>query len=246
MSKSVTPERTDAGSSPAAPARRGAGLPATVLAVTIVVAALLVLLASGLAREYGDTSAPDIELARRAVREWALGILVVGGLAVLVAVTARKARGRRAFTLGAGATVALTLLAVPVLTVVAVHRKFDAYPVVPSCARGFTSGPAVPVVRAAQDAFEEIEHPGPFSGGGESGVDGCASLLMVRGEVDVAAAYRRALPAAGWRLGPVEPGLVKATRGELRFRASRIGDEAWEVAIRPAGRVAPSVMEGIR
>lgn len=207
--------------------------PLLALAVTVVVALLVVAVSSGLAREYGDTSATDSEVARQALRDWGTGIVVVAGLAALVAATARASRGRPALTLSAACVVAGTLVAVPVLSVVAVHRKFEAYPAVPRCADGFAGGPAVPVVRAVQEAFEGIEHPGPFSGGGESGVDGCATQLMVRPGVDVVGGYRRALPAAGWELGRTEVDLVEATRGDLRFRAS--GDRGtWWVEIRPA------------
>lgn len=217
----------------APPARLRAG-PVVALAFTLLLAFLVVGISYSLSREYGDTSAPDVEVAGRALRDWTVGILVVAGLAALVAVTARRSRGRRVLTLAAALVGTVTLLGVPLLAVVGVHQKFEAFPRVPSCTVGFATGPAVPVVRAAQAAFEEIEHPGPFSGGGESGVDGCASQLMLREEVDVARAYRRALPAAGWRLGRVEPDRVEATRGGQRFTASRDGDGSWWVRIGPA------------
>lgn len=56
---------------------------------------------------------------------------------------------------------------------------------------------------------------------------------MLREEVDVARAYRRALPAARWQPGRVEPDRVGATRGGQRFTASGDGDGAWWVRIGP-------------
>lgn len=207
------------------------------LAFTLVLAFMVVSISYGIAREYGDTTAEETAVAGRALRDWAFGIVLVAGLAALVVGLGRRSRGRRGLTLAAVGALVVTTIGVPAVAVIGVHRKFDAYPVVPRCADGFSGGPAVPVVRAAQTAFGEIEHPGPFSGGGESGMAGCASQLMTREDVDVAAAYRDVLPTAGWRLGAVEPDLVEATRGGLRFTATRDGDGAWWVRIEPVGSV---------
>ena len=204
------------------------------LAFTLLLAFLVVGISYAIAREYGDTAADDTAVALRALRDWGTGVVLVAGLALLVVGLARRSRGRRGLTLAAVGTLVVTLLGVPASAVVGVHRKFEAYPAVPRCTDGFTGGPAVPVVRAVQEAFEGIEHPGPFSGGGESGIDGCASQLMVREDVDVTGAYRDVLPAAGWRLGAVEPDLVEATRPGLRFTATRDRDGAWWVRIAPA------------
>lgn len=225
---------------PAPPATRPEPLPHRVrasavllLAATVVLAFLVLSVSYGLGREYGDATAEDLEVAAGALRDWALPMLVVGGLAGLTAAAARRSRWRRALTVTAVVVVALTLLGVPVGAVVGAHRKLASFPEVPSCTAGFSGGPAVPVVRAAQAAFEELAHPGPFSGGGESGVDGCASQLMVPDDVDVPAAYERSLTAAGWRLGDVGPDRVEATRGGQRFTASRDRHGAWWVRIGP-------------
>ena len=207
------------------------------LAFTLLLAFLVVSISYGMAREYGDTTADDTAVAGRALRDWGVGVVLVAGLAALVVGLGRRSRGRRGLTLAAVAALVVTTLGVPAVAVIGVHRKFDAYPAVPRCTDGFSGGPAVPVVRAAQAAFEEIEHPGPFSGGGESGMAGCASQLMTRDDVDVAGAYRDELPPAGWRLGAAEPDLVEATRGGLRFTATRDGDGAWWVRIAPVGSV---------
>ena len=231
-----TPTPGDSGPGARGPGRLRAG-PVVALACAVVVAFLVVSVSYGMAREYGDTSASDVVLARSALRDWAFGVVLVAGLAALVVVTARRSRLRRALTTAAAMTVTATLLAVPAVAVIGVHRKLDAYPQVPRCTAGFTGGPAVPVVRAAQAAFDELEHPGPFSGGGESGTDGCASQLMVDADVDVATAYSDALRATGWQLGRVEPERVEATRDGQGFTASRDRHDAWWVRIGPAGPV---------
>lgn len=209
---------------------------AVLLLLSTVVLAFLVLSVSyGLGREYGDATAADLEVAGRALRDWGLPMLVVGGLGLLTVRAARRSRWRRGLTTAAVVAVTLTLVGVPTGAVVGAHRKLASFPEVPPCTAGFSGGPAVPVVRAAQAAFEELAHPGPFSGGGESGVDGCASQLMVPDDVDVPAAYRRSLAAAGWRLGQVGPDRVEATRGDQRFTASRDRHAAWWVRIGPDG-----------
>ncbi len=229
----ASPPPASSGDAPA-PLRAGAVL---ALAFTLVLAFLVVSISYGFAREYGDTAADDVVVGGRALRDWGVGVVLVAGLALLVVALGRRSRGRRGLTVAAVATLVVTLVAVPAVAVVGVHRKYQAYPAVPDCTDGFGGGPAVPVVQAAQDAFEEIEHPGPFSGGGESGTNGCASQLMVRGDVDVAGAYGAVLPAVGWRLGRVEPELVQATRPGQRFSAARDQDGSWWVRIAPTDGV---------
>jgi hypothetical protein len=227
------PGSSEPGDRPA-PLRAGAVL---ALAFTLVLAFLVVSVSYAIAREYGDTAADDAVVARRALRDWGVGIVLVAGLAALVVGLGRRSRARGGLTLTAVTALVVTLLGVPAVAVVGVHRKYEAYPAVPDCTDGFSGGPAVPVVRAAQEAFEEIEHPGPFSGGGESGIGGCASQLMVREDADVAGVYRAVLPAAGWRLRAVEPDLVEATRPGLRFTATRDRDGAWWVRVAPASAI---------
>lgn len=226
---------TSQASAPVSPEpRRLRAAPVLALAVTLLLAGLVVSISYAITREYGDTSAPDAAVAGRALRDWAVGVALVAGLAAIVVVTARRSRGRRVLTVAAVLVTAGTLLGVPAVAVVGVHQKFDAYPTVPQCTSEFTGGPAVPVVRAAQAAFEELEHPGPFSGGGESGVDGCASQLMVDDDADVVGAYRDALRVVGWRVGRVGPDRVEATRGGQRFTVVRDRHQAWWVRIGPA------------
>jgi hypothetical protein len=209
---------------------------AVVLVVfTVALAFLVVDVSYGLAREYGDTAATDARTAIQALRDWGIGIVLVIGLAGWVAAAARRSRGRR--TMGATAVIAAvaTLVGVPGGAVLGAHQKFDAYPDLPSCNDGFSAGPAVPVTRAAQSGFAELDHPGPFSGGGSSGVDGCSTQLMVDRQVDVPASYRGTLVGNGWRIIHEGPGLVVATKNGQEFEASRDQDGSWWVWIGPAG-----------
>jgi len=129
--------------------------------------------------------------------------------------------------------VAVAVAGVPAAALLGVRAKFDGYPSTPDCTDGFTTGPAAPVVRAAQAAFEEIDHPGPFSGGGSSGVDGCSSQVMVRDGADVAGAYRVALERAGWQFSPTAAGRIRAVKGPQAFELTGDSDEWW-VWIGPA------------
>lgn len=232
----MAPARPDSPAGAVPPGRLLAG-PVLLLALTLVAAFLVLSVSYGLSREYVDATAADAAVAGRALRDGSPAVLLVAGLAAVAVGTARRSRGRRGLTTVAVAAAVVTLVGVPAGAVVGAHQKFEGFPRVPGCTDGFTAGPAVPVVRAAQAGFEEIEHPGPFSGGGESGTDGCASQLMVRDDVDVAAAYKDALPAARWRPVRVEPALVEATKDGLRFEASRDRDGGWWVRIGPADTV---------
>lgn len=119
--------------------------------------------------------------------------------------------------------------------VLGVHQKFDAYPGPAVVCQRVPDRPRRPVVRAAQARFAELDHPGPFSGGGSSGVDGCTSQLMVQEHVDVPASYRGTLIDNGWRISHDNPDLVAATKNGQRFEASHDQDGSWWVWIGPAG-----------
>lgn len=205
------------------------------LMVTAALALLVVSVSYGLALEYGETAATDARIAVQSLRDWGIGIVLVVGLAGGTVLVARRSRGRRAMTVTAVVVVGATLVAVPGGAVLGVRQKFDRYPDLPSCTDGFRAGPALPVVRAAQAGFAELDHPGPFSGGGSSGVDGCSSQLMVDARVDVPAVYRQTLIEAGWRIGHDEPDLVTATKDGQMFEASVDRDGSWWVWIGPAG-----------
>lgn len=214
------------------------------LVLTAGLAFLVVNISYGLALEYGDTAASDAGIAARSLTDWGIGIALVVGSAGCTVAAARRSRGRRAMTVGALVAVVVTLVGVPGGAVLGVHQKFARYPDLPSCTDGFRTGPAVPVVRAAQAGFAELDHPGPFSGGGSSGLDGCSTQLMVDEQVDVPAAYRETLSGTGWRIDHDEPDLVAATKDGQTFEASRDQDGSWWVWIGPAGLQAQRTPTG--
>lgn len=205
------------------------------LVLTVALAYLMVSISYGLALEYGDTEATHARIAAQSLRDWGIGIVLVVAFAGGAVAAARRSRGRRALTVIAAVTAMATLVGVPAGAVLGVRQKFQTYPDLPSCTDGFRTGPAAPVVRAAQAGFAELDHPGPFSGGGSSGVDGCSTQLMVDEYVDVPAVYRGTLIDTGWQISDDKPDLVAATKNGQGFEASRDQDGSWWVWIGPAG-----------
>jgi hypothetical protein len=203
---------------------------ATVLLVlAVVVGALTVSVAYGFALEYGDTGTGRWRSALDGLRWWWFGVAIV---AVLAAGAVLLSRGSLPLRSAAAVLVAGTLAGTGVGAAIGTEQKLDRYPATPGCTAELTSGPAVPVVRAAESAFEELDHPGPFTGGGSSGIDGCSSELVVRDGTDPRPAYRRSLAEHGWTV----------ERDDDRLRAVRDGqaleltrsDGAWTVWIGPA------------
>ncbi|MGH8894431.1 MAG: hypothetical protein ACRDWY_14175 [Actinomycetes bacterium] len=235
-------ERTAAESVP--PRRRVRPSAVILLVLTAALAFLVMNVSYGLALEYGDTAATDARIVAQSFRDWGIGIVLVVGLSAWAIAAARRSRGRRAMTVTAAVAAVVTLVGVPAGAVLGVQRKFERYPDLPSCTDGFGTGPAVPVVRAAQAGFAELDHPGPFSGGGSSGIDGCSSQLMVHQHVDVPAAYRHTLVHTGWRISPDGPDLLAATKNGDEFEASRDQDGSWWVRIGPAGLQSPATQPG--
>lgn len=218
--------------------------PVVLLVLTVALGFLVVTISYGLAREYGDTAATDARIAARSLRDWGIGVLLVAGFAAAAFVTARRSRGRRAPTVTAALAVVATLVGVPTGAALGVREKFAAYPDLPSCTDGFRTGPAAPVVRAAQAGFVELDHPGPFSGGGSSGVDGCSTQLMVHEHVDVPGVYLGTLMDTGWRISHDEPDLVAATKNGQEFEASLDQDGSWWVWIGPEGLASQPTQPG--
>lgn len=226
-------ELTAAG--PVPPRHRVRPASVVLLVLAAALAFVVVNVSYGLSLEYGDTAATEARTAVRSWRDWAIGIVLVVGAAGAAVASARRSRGRRAITLTAAVTVLVTFVGVPAGAVLGVQQKFDRYPDLPSCTDGFRSGPAVPVTRAAQAGFAELDHPGPVSGGGSSGVDGCSTQLMLDEPVDVPAFYRDTLTDTGWQVGRYEEGLVAARKDGQDFEALRDQHGLWWIWIGPAG-----------
>jgi hypothetical protein len=200
------------------------------LALALVVAGLTVTVGYGFATEYADASARPLEAAWWTVRSWSLGIVLAATVAFGAALSVRS----RAVTVVAVVLVGGTVVTLGVAGVLGATAKYDRYPVVPDCIGEFDAGPALRVVRAAQRAFEELDHPAPFSGGGRSGGDGCSSELMVRDEESPVPGYRAGLSANGWDVVTDTGPLVRAKRDGEAFELFRGEGGAWTVWIGPS------------
>jgi hypothetical protein len=208
--------------------RIGTGL---CLLLAVVLGGLTVVIAYGFSVEYADTAAPPWDLAWHSVRSWSAGIAVT---MLACSGSLLSSRGSRPAVIASTAVVASTVLAVGVAGTVGAQHKFERYPSTPNCTDEFTGGPALRVTRQAQAAFEQINHPGPFSGGGSSGVDGCSSELMLRDATNPVERYRDVLPASGWTVASDEPGKLAAEKGGQAFELTRDGN-SWWVWIGPLG-----------
>lgn len=203
-------------------------------------AGLAIFISYGFNVEYADIGGSDASIAARSFTDWWIGLVVVFAFAAGAVAAARRSRRRRALSGIAVAIAVVTVVGIPAGAVLGKHEKFDRYPKQPSCTSGFNGGPAVPVLRAAQDRFVELDHPGPFSGTGESGIDGCAAELLVNGDADVTAAYRRTLVENGWRIDRYDRRLVTATKDGQGFEATPRTDGSWWVWIGPEGLRPPT------
>jgi hypothetical protein len=202
-------------------------------------AGLAIAISYGFNVEYADIADSDASIAARSFADWWIGLVVVFAFAAGAVAAARRSRGRRVMFGVAAVIAVVSVIGIPAGAVVGMHEKFDRYPDQPSCTSAFNGGgSAVPVVRAAQDRFVELDHPGPFSGSGASGVDGCAAELLV-GDAEVTATYRRTLVENGWRIDRYNRSLVSATKDGQAFEATQRTEGSWWVWIGPEGQRAP-------
>jgi hypothetical protein len=210
------------------------------LVVAALFGALTVSIAYGFAVDYGDTGAGRWGSAVDGLRWWWFGVAIV---AVLALGALRMAFGSLLVRAAAVVLVLGTLVGTGAGAAIGTEHKLARYPAVPDCTDEFTSGPAVPVVRAAQAAYEELDHPGPFSGGGSSGVDGCSSELIVADGTDPRPAYRRTLSGQGWEVSADTGDALRAVRRGQAFELSG-PDEGWWVWIGPDGLEEQGLEEG--
>ena len=225
---------------PESPPRRTSRGAVALLLAAAALGGLTVLVAYGFATEYADTSAPAAETAVRSIGDWWFAVAVTAVPALVAAVVRRTP----AVLVAGGVVVALTLLGVGAGAVLGAQQKYERYPATPNCTDEFDGGPAMAVTQAAQRAYESIEHPAPFSGGGSSGEVGCASELMVRGEEDPADHYRTALRDAGWTVTVDTDVVLRAEQREQAFELAQDAGGAWTVWIGPRALEAPSDQDG--
>jgi hypothetical protein len=210
--------------------------PVIVVALTLLCAltgALLVTVTFGFSAEYADTGADAATLAASTLGDWAMFLVVPGLFAAAAIAVARRHARLRVLSVTA-LLLTLTTAGVAGSGVLGAAAKYERYPSVPSCTDEFLGGPAYPVVHAAQDAYDELDHPGAFSGGENSGLDGCQSQLMVRGDGDVVGAYRDTLTDKGWRITAGASGeSLQAVRGDQAFELTHGDHGHWWVWIGP-------------
>jgi hypothetical protein len=224
-------QTTDPESPPARPRVRWDAIVQLVLAAAG--AGLAIAVSYGFNVEYADIADSEADIARRSFVDWWIGLVIVFAFAAGAVAAARRSRGRRMMAGMAAVIAVVSVIGIPAGAVLGMHEKLDRYPDQPSCTSGFNGGPAVPVLRAAQDGFVELDHPGPFTGTGASGADGCAAELLVGGDADVTAAYRRTLVENGWRIDRYDRRLVSATKDGQEFEATRRAGGSWWVWIGP-------------
>lgn len=217
----------------------------TLILLCAVTGALIVTIAYGLAVEYASTAAGPVGQAASSLGDLAI-LLVVPGLLAVAAITVARHGARRPVTYVAAVLLALTTVGIAGGGVLGAAAKYERYPSVPNCTDEFTGGPAYPVVHAAQDVYDELDHPGPFSGGGSTGLDGCESQLMVRGAVDPVEAYRTELTDNGWRVTEGASGeFLRAVRGSQAFEITRGEHGGWWVWIGPRDLSRRQLEEGL-
>jgi hypothetical protein len=205
---------------------------AVLLVLSGLVGAFTALIVYGFLAEYGPTSGSRVDGAVRGLGFAAVPLAVGMALAAIAFGLGRRSARVRGLSV---ALVVLSVCGVLVAGAQAAVAKYDRLPKVPNCGVDEFTGSAE--VRAIQDAFAELEHPGPF-GGGWNSIWGCGANLLNVTFDEAAAHYRGRLPSAGWNITRDDGGELAARRDGLMFvLAERCGSLA--VEIRLAGADIP-------
>lgn len=168
------------------------------LAVEAGLALLAVLVHHGFMAVYGRVADTAFEGLTWGLTAGPSGMAL--GLVAVVAVVGLVLSPRLWMRLTAVAISVLMLLVMLAVTPLALGQKIGKYDSSPQCVIEGTDEPMASADRESQRAFDSIEHIGLYSGGGMSGVGGCARWFVLSGDVDVLQHYRAALPAAGWEV----------------------------------------------
>lgn len=146
------------------------------LLVSAAVGAGAALFTFGFLSEYGITSGSRAEGSLGGLRFAAVPLLVTAALGAAAFVLGRRSAWLPAVAL---AVVLLSVGGAVAAGAQAAVVKYDRLPRLPHCYdEEFAGSEAEPVARAVQDAFVGLEHPWRFSGGGSTGLDGCATTLL--------------------------------------------------------------------
>ena len=139
------------------------------------------------------------------------------GLVAVVAVGGLVLSPRLWMRLTAGAIPVLMLLGMLAVTPLALGQKTEKFDSAPQCVMEGTDEPMATADRESQQVFDSIKHVGLYSGGGISGVGGCARWFAISEDVDVLQHYRAALPEAGWDVVEDDGRHLRAQREGLAF-----------------------------
>lgn len=185
------------------------------LVVEAALAILAVLVHYGFMTVYGDVTDTAFEGLTWGLTSGPAGLGL--GLVAVVALFGLMLSPRLWMRLTAGAIPVVLLLGMLAVTPSALGQKTGKFDSAPQCVMEGTDEPMASADRESQQAFDSIEHVGLYSGGGISGVGGCARWFVLSGDVDVLQHYRAALPAAGWEVVEDDGRHLRAQRDGRAF-----------------------------
>lgn len=198
------------------------GLPLSLLILTLVLSALLTMVVAAFLREYAETWRSG------ALQGLRFALLPAVVLIVLAVAAAAILRTRLAMGLLAGVVI-LAVAGPAVAGQWAAGAKEAAQPSRATCViEGsvyFEEGDpreekAQSDVARAQAAFDSLDHPAPFLGGGGSGTGWCGQNLAMTDLPAALAFYREELPSAGWTVVEDSDDRLVATSDGLTLTVS--------------------------
>jgi hypothetical protein len=171
---------------------------AVLLVIGAGLALLAVLVHYGFMAMYGDVTGSAFEGLTWGLAAGPSGLAL--GVVLVVALIGLMLSTKPWMRLTAVAIPVLMLLGMLTVTPSALGQKSAKFDSAPQCVIEGTDEPMASADRESQQAFDSIEHIGLYSGGGLSGVGGCARWFVLSEDVDVLGHYRAALQEAGWEV----------------------------------------------
>lgn len=188
------------------------------LAVEAGLALLAVLVHHGFTAVYGNVTDTAFEGLTWGLTAGPSGMAL--GLVAVVALFGLMLSPRLWMRLTAAAIPALMLLGMLAVTPLALGQKTAKFDSAPQCVMEGTDEPMATADRESQQVFDSIKHVGLYSGGGISGVGGCARWFAISDDVDVLQHYRAALPEAGWEVVEDDGRHLRAQRDGQAFEVT--------------------------
>jgi hypothetical protein len=191
---------------------------AVLLVVEAALALLAVLVHYGFMAVYGNVTDSAFEGLTWGLTSGPAGLGL--GLVAVVALYGLMLSPRLWMRLTAGAIPVLVLLGMLAVTPLALGQKTEKFDSAPQCVMEGTDEPMATADRESQQVFDSIKHIGLYSGGGISGVGGCARWFAVSEDVDVLQHYRAALQEAGWEVVEDDGRHLRAQRDGQAFEVT--------------------------